>query len=153
MARPTQQQRAEAYTHEEEALLRPDVGTQAQFRKKKPPKTYRYDSSLSPALDWDGTNSARELGEWLIAQIDEASRLDSPHRFPEPRGFGDVEVTGLTDAVERLKALSRPFLDWTGKAERLSFDVPTLPLFVRERLLTRAFLQTLSRPHPYAALD
>ncbi len=37
--------------HKEEALL-PDVGTQAQFRKKKPPKAYRYDSSLSPALDW-----------------------------------------------------------------------------------------------------
>ena len=118
MARPKQQQRAESYTHEEEALLRPDVGTQAQFRKKKPPKTYRYDSSLSPALDWDGTNSARELGEWLIAQIDEASRIDPPHRFPESRSFGDVEVTGLADAVERLKALSRPFLDWTGKAEQ-----------------------------------
>ena len=41
MARPKQQQRAEAYTHGEEALLRPDIGTQAQFRKKKPPKTYR----------------------------------------------------------------------------------------------------------------
>jgi adenine-specific DNA-methyltransferase len=42
---------AESYMHKEEALL-PDVGTQAQFRKKKPPKAYRYDSSLSPALDW-----------------------------------------------------------------------------------------------------
>ncbi len=41
LARPGQPQRAESYTHEEEALLRPDVGTQAQFRKKKPPKTYR----------------------------------------------------------------------------------------------------------------
>ena len=152
MARPEQQQRAEAYSHEDEVVLRPDVGTQAQFRKRKPPKTYRYDSSLSPALDWDGTNSARELGEWLIAQIDEASRLDPPHVFPGPRGFGDVDVSGLADAVERLKALSRPFLDWTGKVERLSFDVPTLPLFVHERLSTRAFLQTLFRPHPYAAL-
>jgi adenine-specific DNA-methyltransferase len=28
---------AEAYRHEEEALLRPDVGTQAQFKKKKAP--------------------------------------------------------------------------------------------------------------------
>ena len=89
----------------------------------------------------------------MIAQIDEASRLDPPHVSPGPRGLGDVEVAGLADAVERLKALSRPFLDWTGKAERLSFDVPTLPLFVRERLSTKAFLQTLSGPDPYAALD
>jgi adenine-specific DNA-methyltransferase len=137
-------QRAETYRHEDEALLRPEVGTQAQFRKRKPPKTYRYDSSLSPALDWDGQNHARELGEWLIAQIEEASRLDPPHRFSEPRRFGDVEIAGLADAVDRLKALSRPFLDWSGKAERLSFDVPTLPLFVHERLSTKAILETLA---------
>ena len=73
-----------SYAHPEAgALLRPDVGTQAQFRKKKPPATWRYDSSLSPALDW------------------------------------------------------------AGKAERLSFDVPTLPLFVHERLSTAAILETL----------
>jgi adenine-specific DNA-methyltransferase len=135
--------KAETYRHEDEALLRPDVGTQAQFRKKKPPKTYRYDSSLSPALDWDGQNPTRELGEWLLAQIDEASRLDPPNMFAEPRRFGDVEVAGLGDAIARLKALSRPFLDWAGKAERLSFDVPTLPLFVHERLSTKAILETL----------
>jgi adenine-specific DNA-methyltransferase len=135
--------RAETYRHEEEALLRPEVGTQPQFRKRKAPKTYRYDSSLSPALDWDGQNHARELGEWLLAQIEEASQLEPPHRFDEPRRFGDVEVAGLADAVERLKALSRPFLDWAGKAERLSFDVPTLPLFVHERLSTKAILETL----------
>jgi adenine-specific DNA-methyltransferase len=44
----------EFYKHpESESLLRPDVGTQAQFRKKKPPQEYRYDSSLSPELQWD----------------------------------------------------------------------------------------------------
>ena len=32
-----------------------------------------------------------------------------------------------------MRALSKPFLNWAGKAERLSFDVPTLPLFVHER--------------------
>jgi len=43
---------AEPYVHRGvTAPMRPDVGTQPQFRKKKPPKTYRYDSSLSPAPD------------------------------------------------------------------------------------------------------
>jgi adenine-specific DNA-methyltransferase len=135
--------RAETYKHEEEALLRPEVGTQAQFKQKKPPKTYRYDSSLSPALEWDGQNSARELGEWLLAQIDEASQLERPHRFAEPRRFGDVEIGGLADAVDALRRISKPFLDWAGKAEQLSFDVPTLPLFVHERLSTKAILETL----------
>ena len=42
------------YKHPEaKSLMRPEVGTQAQFKKKKPPQTYRYDSSLSPTLDWD----------------------------------------------------------------------------------------------------
>lgn len=51
------------YKHPEaDSPMRPDVGTQAQFRKRKPPATYRYDSSLAPALDWDGGNIAREAG-------------------------------------------------------------------------------------------
>src|SRR5579875_3236909 len=72
-------QQAESYKHpESESPMRPDVGTQAQFKKKKPPVTYRYDSSLSPALDWDGQNGTRELGEWLLAVIEEAAALPHP---------------------------------------------------------------------------
>src|SRR5919109_3945281 len=125
-ARGQKQRRAETYRHEDEALLRPDVGAQAQFRKKKPPKSYKYDSSLSPALDWDGQNWARERGEALIKQIVDADSLEEAHA-----------------AADELARLSRPFLDWAGKAERLSVDVPTLPLFVHERLSTKAILETL----------
>jgi adenine-specific DNA-methyltransferase len=135
--------KAESYEHADEALLRPEVGTQAQFRKKRPSKTYRYDSSLSPALDWDGQNPSRELGEWLLAQVEEAAALDPPYLFSEAHRFGDVTIEGLNDAVRELRALSSPFLDWAGKAERLSFEVPTLPLFVHERLSTKAILETL----------
>lgn len=114
------------YRHDEKTPARPDVGTQPQFRKKAPPKTWRYDSSLSPALDWDGANPAREAGEALIADILKAGSLE------------DAKA-----AAAKLKGLSKPFLNWAGKAERLSFDVPTLPLFVHERLSTRAILETL----------
>lgn len=140
---PKQSKRAETYRHADEALLRPEAGTQAQFRKKKEPKRYHYDSSISPALDWDGQNHARELGEWLLSQIEEAAKLEPPHRFPEPRRFGDVEVGGLQDAFDNLRALSAPFLNWAGRAERLSFEVPTLPLFIHERLSTKAIIETL----------
>jgi len=138
-----------AYKHPEATtLLRPDVGTQAQFQKKKAPAVYRYDSSLSPALEWDGQNGTRGLGEWLLAKIDEASRLPgmkfaSPQEFCDGRGAVVARVTTLTEAVAELKRLSRPFLDWAGKAERLSFEVPTLPLFVHERLGTKAVLESL----------
>ncbi|MBS0182240.1 MAG: hypothetical protein JSS39_07530 [Nitrospira sp.] len=109
------------------SLMRPEVGTQAQFKKKKPPKTYRYDSSLSPSLDWDAKNPAREQGETLIKQVLDAKSLEEAKA-----------------AASKLKSLSKPFLNWAGKAERLSFDVPTLPLFIHERLSTKAIIETLA---------
>ena len=116
------------YKHPEaKSLMRPEVGTQAQFKKKKPPKTYRYDSSLSPALDWDAKNPAREQGETLIKQVLNAKSLEEAKA-----------------AASKLKSLSKPFLSWAGKAERLSFDVPTLPLFIHERLSTKAIIETLA---------
>lgn len=119
---------AESYHHPTaDAALRPDAGAEPQFRKKKPPVTYRYDSSLSPALDFDGQNPAREQGEALIRQIMEAGSLEEAKA-----------------AAGKLKALGKPFLNWSGKAERLSFDVPTLPLFVHERLSTKAIIETLT---------
>ena len=55
--------RTETYRHPtSESLLRPDVDTQARFRKKKPHAAYRYDSSLDPAISWDEVNEAREEG-------------------------------------------------------------------------------------------
>jgi hypothetical protein len=131
---------AEQYRHPEQTSpMRPDVGTQAQFRKKKPPKTYRYDSSLSPSLEWDGQNGSRELGEWLIGLIEQAvvpdARVfDKPQELRASDGRVVVTIRSLEEAVSHLKRLSAPFLNWAGKAERLSFDVPTLPLFVHERL-------------------
>ena len=138
------------YTHPEAHLVtRPDVGTQAQFKKKKPSITYRYDSSFAPELNWDGQNPGREIGEWLLACGEDASKLPDPHKFAQIREFKDshgktiATVGGLSDAVDQLKRLSGAFLNWAGKAERISFDVPTLPLFVHERLSTKAILETI----------
>jgi len=114
------------YRHEEATSpMRPEVGTQASFRKKKPPTTYRYDSSLSPEMVWD-ESAAREEGEALIRRIIEAGSLEEAKK-----------------AAEELKAMSSPFLNWAGKAERGEFTVPTLPLFVHERLSTKAIIETL----------
>ena len=142
--------KAQSYRHvEADSPLRPEVGTQPQFKKKKPPVTYRYDSSLSPSLEWDGQNGARDFTEFLLGCIKEAAKLDSPHVFDSPRELklndGTIRATvrSLEDAVEQLAALGKPFLDWAGKAERLSFDVPTLPLFVHERLSTAGIIETL----------
>ena len=152
MKRRKPPRRSENYRHPEaEALLRPDIGTQPQFRKKKPAAAYRYDASLSPALDWDGQNPAREQGEARIAALERhiarlsgildstATELIAQH----DRTAARHELAKAQQELTELRELSKPFLNWAGKAERLSFEVPTLPLFVHERLSTAAILQTL----------
>ena len=143
---PPKPKQTSSYSHpESESLMRPEVGTQAQFRKKKPPKRYHYDSSLAPELNWDGQNPARELGEWLLEVISKYAKgyNGGVHEFKDSHGATIYSIHNLQEAVDLLRSLSKPFLDWTGKAERLSFDVPTLPLFVHERLSTKAILETL----------
>ena len=121
---------ARDYRHDDkQAVLRPESGAQGVFPpdKRKPHTTYRYDSSLSPELAWDEAE-ARSEGEQLIDEIINSGELD-----------------GARAAAEKLKAMSQAFLNWAGKAERGSFTVPTLPLFVHERLSTKAVLDTLQR--------
>jgi adenine-specific DNA-methyltransferase len=117
----------DSYKHPKASvLMRPEVGTQAQFRKKKEPVKYRYDSSLDPTMSWDEGNAAREEGEALINQILKAASIE------------EAKI-----AAAKLRALSAPFLNWSGKAELREFDVPTLPLFIHERLSTQAIIETL----------
>jgi adenine-specific DNA-methyltransferase len=129
--------------------MRPEVGTQAEFKKKLPPKKYRYDDSLSPVLEWDGQNPAREKGEARIAkaEVELAEARKKLNGKPETKDAAS-HVAAAQKAVSELKAMSKPFLNWAGKAERLSFDVPTLPLFIHERLSTKAILETL-KGHRY----
>jgi adenine-specific DNA-methyltransferase len=59
MARPrtiaSTPKKAEAYRHPEADLpARPEIGAQAHFKKSKPPTSYRFDSSLAPAMEWTG---------------------------------------------------------------------------------------------------
>src|SRR4030042_1311630 len=104
----SQQDITETYRHPTaESLMRPEVGTQAQFRKKKPPVTYRYDSSLDPSMSWDEGNEAREQGEKLIREILEAETIEAAKA-----------------AATKLRSMSQPFLSWCGKAEQPEFEVP-----------------------------
>lgn len=136
---------AKSYKHpESESPMRPEVGTQSEFKKKLPPKKYRYDDSLSPVLEWDSQNSGRERGEARIARAENelAAARKLLNDTIETKDAA-AHVVAAQKAVGELKAMSKPFLNWSGKAERLSFDVPTLPLFIHERLSTKAILETL----------
>ncbi|AIA54537.1 DNA methyltransferase [Acidithiobacillus caldus] len=129
------------YRHTDQAVQRPDAGVQDQFQARKPPKTYRYDSSLDPALSWDEQRE-RDLGEWLLGLVIRSAKEGEQTVFAEPQEWkgGGVRVTSLTDAAQMLQQISKPFLNWAGKAERHEIKVPTAPLFVHERHSTKAIL-------------
>jgi Adenine specific DNA methylase Mod len=132
------------YRHGQESVQRPDVGVEAQFSNKKSPKTYRYDSSLAPELTWD-ESADRPFAEWLLAIVAEAAEKGEAAVFAEPQIWKGTEerFTSLSQCAARLRSLTKPFLNWTGKAERQQVTVPTLPLFVHERHSTQAILETL----------
>jgi adenine-specific DNA-methyltransferase len=135
---------AAAYAHADEAVLRPDVGVEAQFSHRKPPKTYRYDTSLAPELSWD-ENGERAFAEWLLNLVADAADKGEAVVFADPQIWKGTEeqFTSLSQCAARLRSLTKPFLNWAGKAERQQISVPTLPLFVHERHSTQAILETL----------
>jgi len=132
------------YQYDTKATSRPDVGVQEQFNARKPPKQYRYDSSLAPELCWD-ENAERDFAEWLLNLVAEAAEKGEASVFTEEqvwKGNGE-RFNSLSQCVARLKSLTQPFLNWAGKAERQQVSVPTVPLFVHERHSTQNILKTL----------
>lgn len=153
--KPAAQSQTADYQHSQEATQRPDVGVLDQFTTKKPPKTYRYDSSLDPALSWD-ENRDRELTDWLIGLVQRCGTEGEKSVFKQAQVWagGGVRVQSLKAAADLLQTLSRPFLNWAGKAERHQMSVPTVPLFVHERHSTKAILEGIrSRKAKGTTLD
>jgi adenine-specific DNA-methyltransferase len=141
---PEPAQDSSLYEHKQEAIQRPDIGVQEGFRDHKPPRQYRYDSSLSPELAWDET-AGREFAEWLLLRITEATEQGEAAVFAEAlvwQGTGE-KFRSIRECVARLQTLTQPFLNWTGKAERHQISVPTIPLFVHERHSTQGILNGL----------
>lgn len=135
---------ASEYRHSDLAIQRPDAGVQDQFQAKNPPKVYRYDSSLDPALSWDEKRE-RDLGEWLLGLIVRAAKEGEATVFAEAQAWngGGVRVKGVAEAAQMLQQIGKPFLNWAGKAERQEIRVPTVPLFVHERHSTKAVLDSI----------
>ncbi|MBK1630647.1 site-specific DNA-methyltransferase [Thiohalocapsa halophila] len=133
-----------SYSHDEQAVQRPEVGVQESFQDRRKPRTYRYDSSLSPELAWD-ENASRALAEWLIELITQAAEDGEASVFQSPQvweGTGEA-FRSTRECAARLRSLTKPFLNWSGKAERQQISVPTIPLFVHERHSTNAIIKGL----------
>jgi len=140
---PEQRQSGD-YEHQDPAVQRPAVGVQEDFPDRRPPKEYRYDSSLAPELCWD-ENGERAFGDWLLDLIERGATDGEAAVFGQaPTWSGTSErFHSMAECAAPLKSLTRPFLNWSGKAERQRIRVPTIPLFVHERQSTQAILSTL----------
>ena len=104
-----------SYRHSDKRLNNPPVGMVHAETDPDGEKTiWAYDPHLDPTLNFD---SARAGIENLI---DDALASADPDR--------------MRDALQELKRLQAPYLNWTGKAERTSFEVDTVSLHVHERV-------------------
>lgn len=76
---------AETYTHPEETLaMRPEVGTQPQFRKKKPPKTY---AGLGLAIPYVHNGHAHDYQPDFIVRSKGDDRVNL---ILETKGFDEL---------------------------------------------------------------
>jgi adenine-specific DNA-methyltransferase len=90
---------------------------------EEPAKKYAYDPHIDPALQFDSQRSQVEkiIDNGLAAQTVEEARA----------------------ALGELKRRQEPYLNWAGKAEHTSFEVPTVSLHVHERIDPRTIIEAV----------
>ncbi len=84
----SKEQPAQSYSYPQaQALIRPDVGTQAQFKKRKEPRTYRYDSrnAKSPGPIATIRPSRRSLNGTARTPPAKRGKPSSPESSPPSR--------------------------------------------------------------------
>ncbi len=115
-----------SYRHGDSRVNNPEVGmVHAGTDPDGARTTWAYDPHLDPVLNFD---SARAGVEKLI---DDA--------------LGSGEAQAMKDALLELKRMQAPYLTWTGKAERTSFQVDTVSLHVHERVDPATILAAVAR--------
>lgn len=115
-----------AYRHADRRKNNPEVGLVNEASDPAQAKTpWAYDPHLDPALQFD---SARAGAEKLI---DDALAGNDP--------------AAMRHALESLRRMGAPYLQWTGKAERTSFAVDTVSLHVHERIDAMSILSAVSK--------
>lgn len=114
-AKPGVDTQVVSYRHLDKRKNNPEVGVVTPATDGvAEPKRYDYDPHIDPALKFD---SGRGEVERLI---------------DDALASGNEQV--MREALSELKRRSQPYLDWSGKAERTSFEIDTVSLHVHERI-------------------
>lgn len=115
-----------SYRHDEKRVNNPHVGMVDTYSDGvEEEKEWYYDPHLDPALNFDSSRSQIEN------LIDDAL------------ASGDQKE--MQAALEQLKRMQSPYLEWTGKAERTSFNVDTVSLHVHERIDPATILSAVQK--------
>ncbi|MDX9715907.1 MAG: site-specific DNA-methyltransferase [Thauera sp.] len=119
-----------SYRHADRRKNNPEVGMVTPATDPEAGKTrWAYDPHLDPALQFD---PARATIEKLIDDALEGYA-----------NSGDPER--MREALEELKRLQSPYLNWAGKAERTSFEIDTVSLHVHERIDPASILSAVRK--------
>jgi adenine-specific DNA-methyltransferase len=133
---------AQSYQHPDSDLpARPEIGAQAHFKTAKPPANYRFDSSLAPALEWDGQNPSRERAESLIKEMSDSGLKIAEQELAESFRYvelSDGEEITIADLGKRDEENYRLHLG------RLFEKYPKARLFASENLTSGGFRRTQS---------
>ena len=92
---------------------------------EQPKTTWKYDPHIDPAMQFDTRR----------AQIE--SLIDN--------ALTSGDETAMRRALEQLKRQAEPYLNWSGKAERTSFEVDTVSLHVHERIDPASILNAVRK--------
>jgi len=115
-----------AYRHPDRRKNNPEVGLVNTESDPEQPKTaWAYDPHLDPALQFD---SARAQADALIADA-----------------LSGNDPAAMRHALQTLQRMGAPYLQWTGKAERTSFEVDTVSLHVHERIDAMSILSSVGK--------
>ncbi|OHY82027.1 site-specific DNA-methyltransferase [Marinobacter sp. AC-23] len=146
-----------SYRYDEKRKNNPHVGmvdTHSDGVEQK--TTWQYDPHLSPELQFDPARSrvedliedalqareveAKQAKDDLLSWLDHALAADNEQAVREVvsnlrKRVADKEFLDRErDDLAELKRMQAPYLNWTGKAERTSFEVDTVSLHVHERI-------------------
>jgi adenine-specific DNA-methyltransferase len=126
-------------------------------------QTYTYDPHLDPVLSWDQQIGRKEIEERyaqvraLTSAAEEAfqefakAKRDSvtEKELKLLQEKADSLISQASEAAIALEKPQLPYLQWAGKAEHTSFDVPTVSLHVHERIDPRTIIEAVRRvPDP-----
>ena len=115
-----------SYRHADKRINNPEVGMVDPDTDPDEGRTrWAYDPHIDPALQFD-------IGRAEIEQI-----------IDDALASGDEPT--MREALATLKRMSAPYLNWTGKAERTSFDVDLVSLHVHERIDPASILKAVRK--------